>query len=32
MEKYFSMGNTKFQTMDKMMDKLWKTKPVFPKA
>jgi hypothetical protein len=30
MEKYFSVGNAKLQTMDKMMDKLWKTKSMFP--
>jgi len=30
MEKYFSVGNAKLQAMDKMMDKLWKTKSMFP--
>jgi len=29
MEKSFSTANTKLQTMDKMMDKMWKTKTVF---
>jgi hypothetical protein len=29
MEKSFSTGNTKLKSMDKMMDKPWKTKRVF---
>jgi len=29
MEKSFSTGNTKLQSMDKMVDKPWKTKRVF---
>jgi len=30
MEKHLSTGNTKLPSMDKMMDKPWKTKSVFP--
>lgn len=30
MEKYFSVGNANLHAMDKMMDKLWKTKSTFP--
>lgn len=30
MEKYLSVVNANLQAMDKMMDKLWKTKNMFP--